>query len=258
MFKIDITSQNLDAIKKQLDELRGDKQAETLRKALNDTTRALHEHMTKQIPTYVDRPKAVTLRSLYPSFASAKRKDLEAGIEFRSWIGKKILSRHWLAAMVFGGARRDKGFDKVLRMYNILPAGFMAVPTEAVRTDGHGNAPGTLVVQIISWLRIDPTGTQNRTGLRYGEMDARQRRRYRSANRFFVVRVGERSNLKPGIYRYKVANGTRTQPERVYEFLRVSYRSTFPFFDIAQRFATPFLMSSIRERVAAALAKQKK
>lgn len=223
--------------------LSGEEANNVVRKALNDTTRELHRKMIREIPNYVDRPRPITARSLYARYASGTK--LEAGIEFKSYLGKGYIKQHWLWAMVHGGSRRDKGLERALRTFNMLPAGYMAIPTKDVRTDGYGNVPGGYVTAILSYLRTDMSNTQNRPA---GKLNRRQwTRQIRRQKRFFIVQIGQRNPLPPGIYEYRgMASGRATR--RVFDFKPVSYRATFPFYDIAMRFSRETLFKRIEER----------
>lgn len=243
MIKIDYDPKEFREIDGKLGRLSEELGRDTLRKAVNDTARETHAKIIRDMPQFVDRPKQITLKSLYVKFASGNR--LDAFIEFKAYAGKKIFSKHWLSSMVFGGDRRDKGLEKALRHFNMLPAGYMAVPTKDVRTDGYGNVPGGYVTAIISFLRIDMSSTQNRPR---GKLNARQwRTQIRRQKRFFVVRVGEKNNLSPGIYEYRSSNGGRAI-RKVFNFLPVTYKQTFPFFDIASKFARSRLVQRFNDR----------
>ncbi|MGZ3742723.1 MAG: hypothetical protein ACXVB1_00220 [Pseudobdellovibrionaceae bacterium] len=195
------------------------------------------------MPKYIDRPKDITLKSLTTNFASGNK--IEAGIEFKARAGKKIYAKHWLSSMVFGGERRDKGLERALRAFGLLPQGYMAIPTRDIRTDGYGNVPNGYVTSIISYLKTDLSGTQNRPG---GKLNQRQRARERKRRaKFFVVPIGVKNNLSPGIYEYQVRFGGRAV-RKVFEFQRVSYRATFPFFTIAADFAKVNLVQRFNER----------
>ncbi|MGZ3733167.1 MAG: hypothetical protein ACXU9U_05465, partial [Parachlamydiaceae bacterium] len=143
MIKIEYDPKELNNIISKVEELGKQVGKDTLRKAVNDTARETQQKIIRDMPQFIDRPKDITLKSLYVKFASGDR--LDAYIEFKAFAGKKIFSKHWLSSLVFGGQRRDKGLEVALRTFNMLPDGYMAVPTKDVRTDGYGNVPGGYV-----------------------------------------------------------------------------------------------------------------
>lgn len=220
---------------KQLAGLSSKSQREIMQKSINDTVREMHAEMKRQIPKFVDRPKAITLNSLYAQFANSKF--LNGFIEFKARAGKKILKMHWLAPLVFGGKRSDKGLDKILRAFNILPAGYEAIPTKDIRTDGYGNVRGNYVSKMISFLKLDLSGTQNRNS----------KKPKRSKQQWFVARFNNTQKIRPGIYEY-AEGGLGRRVKMVFMFRQVTYRKTFPFFETAQTFAAKYLPQRVMER----------
>lgn len=249
MFTIQYDPKEFKELKEKVSGLEKLLQRDTVRKSINDVARETHEKIIRDMPNYVDIPKPITLKSLYVQFASGNR--LAAFIEFKAYAGKKIYSQHWLAPLVFGIERRDKGLEIALRSFGLLAPGYKAVPTKDVRTDGFGNVPGGYVTSIISYLRIDLSSTQNRPR---GNLSARQwQTQVRKQKRFFVVPVGTKNSLSPGIYEYRAAFGGKAV-RKVFSFSRVGpYKARFPFFQLTQDFASARFIQRFRERLDAAL-----
>lgn len=243
--KISYDEKQYELIQDRLNLLEKNLQQEVIRKSVNDVTRSLHEKLTRDIPKYIDRPKQITIKSLYAIFASAKRGTLTASVEFKSFAGKKIYARHWLYALVHGKDRRDKGLEVALKEYGYLPAGYQAVPTNEVRTDGYGNIPGGLTTSIISFLRVDRSGTQNASA----KSSKSNKRR-----KFFIVKIGQRNNLPPGIYEYRDSFGRRAI-RKVFIFTPVKYKKRYPFYETAMLFASEKIKQVLFKRVEEAITK---
>lgn len=218
-------------------------------KSINDVARNLVAKHKRDLPKHFDRPKNFTINSLYAQFANSKW--LFASIEYKARAGKKILKQHWLAPSVFGGTRRDKGLDIALKAFNVIPPDYQAIPTDDIQTDGHGNVPAGLVKQIISYLRVDLSGTQNRVT---GRMNANQRRlELKRKARFFVVPIGSTNNMSPGIYEYRAMFGGRAV-RKLFSFAKApTYEPRFPFFETSKQFVETMLPKRIMERVEAYL-----
>lgn len=80
-----------------------------------------------------------------------------------------------------GGQRGLQGLEKIMRSNGFLPSGYRVVPAKGLELDQYGNAPRTLVTNIKKWLAS-------------GEYRISRNRRY------FVIPVGSKAHLSPGIY----------------------------------------------------------
>lgn len=238
MIKVTYEQKNFEKAKAMLNAVNDKSQKLILRKSVNDTARQTLNYIKGLIPKYVDRPKPITMRSLYARFANKDR--IDATIEFKAAAGKKLYMQHWLAPMVFGVNRRPKGLDAALKAYGLLPDGYYAVPTKDIRTDGFGNVRGPYVSAMISYLRIDRSGTQNRS---------RKKKRINvKKKRWFVARPNNKQNIKPGIYEWRyTAFGKALR--MVYSFERTSYRKIFPFFDLGLKYSAQQLFVNLKTRI---------
>ncbi len=248
MIKLDIDDVAFKSVMAQLSVLTEDPARDSLRKSLNDTARELQAHMRRKIDFWIDRPKDITKNSLYSQFATNTK--LESKIFFKNFAGKKTYKNHWLSSLIKGGSRSDKALESALKTFGILPRGYNAIPVEDVRTDGFGNIGRGISQDIISWLRIDYSGTQN---VPVNFSNDRQRQRYnKRKNRYFVVSVGSRNNLSPGIYQYRSMFGSRGV-RMIFMFVpSVSYGVMFPFENIAREFSLKILPERLRTRIAEA------
>lgn len=243
MIKVDVKYDNFEKILSTVSHLSHREQKSILRKSANDVANRLVKYFGYTIGKYVDRPKAITINSLFARYA--KGESLDSSIEFKVSTSKANYYRHWLASSVFGGPRRDKGLDGALRAYGYLPAGYQAVPTDSIRTDGYGNVRGAYIQQMISFLRIDRSQTQNRAR---GEMDKKQLRKYRRGKKWWVEVIGNRRGLMPGIYEFQ-EGGLGKRVKLVFMFKQTTYRKTFPFFDLAGDYSSKSLLNIVKDRI---------
>lgn len=103
-----------------------------------------------------DRPTPYLLSSIVVDQKATKER-LEATVR-PVYRGKKgIEPSKTLAANVFGGQRRMKGFDRRLQMAGLMPEGMQAVPAPGIADgpygDGYGNVKGSFIVKLLAYLQ---------------------------------------------------------------------------------------------------------
>lgn len=243
--KIEFNKRELDRALKTLDNLDSKSQREILVKSVNDSLRSTLEMMRSDLPKFIDRPKAITLRSLYVAFMSTSNLK-NAFIAFKFNLGKKEAGHHWVAPLVFGGRGKEKGLDKILKSFGILPDGYTAIPTKDIRLDGYGNVRGKYVTKMISYLKINMDTTQNRNSKN------ESKRRKQTMQRWFIVRINNNNKIKPGIYESGGSSFNR-KVRMVFMFKKVSYKKIYPFFETAQAYASKLLQLRISERFKSAM-----
>ena len=98
-----------------------------------------------------------------------------------------------LGHLFTGGTRGWKRLEGYLRGRGLMPAGVMAVPGRDCPLDGRGNIRQATLTEMIGSL------SSSRSGMRiYRKTGAGKAQK---AVGYFVVKVGTRSHLKPGIYK---------------------------------------------------------
>jgi hypothetical protein len=194
--------------------------------ALTRTAQEVRKAEVQEMKRVFDRPTPFTLNSLY--LKPATKADLTAKI----WV-KEIFSRkdHYLRPEIFGGARRLKGFERLLMRKGLLPTGWMAVPGAGAKLDAYGNISGAQMVQILSALKAlgEQGYAANRT------KDSAKRRRGKQAE-LFVGRPGG-GRLPNGVWqRFRFAHGSAIKPILI--FIRgPRYTERFDFFGVGNRTA---------------------
>lgn len=191
--------------------------------AANRTADAVLKKYREEMPKYLDRPRPFTLNSMYVK--RGNKKAPEATVEWRQFAGKGVPAGKYLIPQVEGGNRKQKGFEKALSTIGLLPSGWVAVPTNDVRLDAQGNVPGSYITRILSFLRADRSGTQNRgTGKRTNAKKVK----------FFGIAPESNTRLGPGIYeRMNMTLGSAIR--KVFVFLpKANYGRRFPFTRIGE------------------------
>jgi hypothetical protein len=172
-----------------------------------------------------DRPTEWVVNGVY--VAPVRSQD-SATVAWKPGGGNKAVpAEKILRAQIEGGQRRLKKFERLLR----LPNNRIAVPAKWAELDAHGNIPGSLIVKIISDLRL------------FGESGYIANRRNRSrgtrrSERYFMIAPGsEHPTLSPGIYR--TASEMGDAPLMVIAFVRAgNYRKRFAPAQTVQRSVT--------------------
>jgi len=183
--------------------------ASAARYAINRLAWRAHDAIVADMKDAFDRPTPYILNGMAVDQATAgetvavvRWKEPRGGNKGAGPGAERIL-----LAQIFGGARRQKGFERLLG----LPQGWAAVPGRNVRLDQYGNLPNGLINQMLSALRA--FGEQ---GYLANQNRAREERRKarieakgkaykprRAPRTFFLVAPGDESQgrLPPGIYR---------------------------------------------------------
>lgn len=170
--------------------------------AINMTVKQVKADMRAEIEKAFNAPTPFTLNSLQ-TFPLATKQSLSATLRFKDFAGKGTPAWKYLAPEIYGGERRQKGFEKALTSAGLLPAGYWAVPAkpggrsgEGAPLDQYGNIKGAYLNRMLSYLRANRDASQNRAAKGGG------RRRVSRALQFFVINVPGKG-LPMGIYERK-------------------------------------------------------
>lgn len=268
MIEIQVNSE----IAKALDMLKGvakDKWPSILAYATNQTGYYVLNKYKQQMPSFIDRPIPFTVNSIYLKPANKTR--VEASIQWREFAGSGTSGGKYLRPIVEGGARRLKKFEKALQGAGLMPRGMVAVPTKDAPLDQYGNVPGALYTKILSYLRANPDGLQNRsvqklkrmktknlfkgiakTALNYQKVQAAEEKKKKKNAKYFTVISGRGNPLPPGIYeRVNLFGGAI---RRLFNFVtETSYHVTFPFERIGREAAQAKFPEKLGEAIERSL-----
>jgi hypothetical protein len=180
-----------------------------------------------------DRPTDYALNGTF--IKPATKDDLEA----RIWIkdnpfGKGTPADRFLLPEIYGGARGQKGMERMLERAGLMRAGYRAVPAAGAQLDANGNVKRSQITQILSQLKLQRgAGYQSRaTG------SARSNRTIARQGQTYFALAAPYRGLKAGIYlKRKAGHGSTIQP--VFIFVpAVQYPERLKFFEVGQATAT--------------------
>ena len=227
VLEISVRTEGLDAVRDTLDKLSGAQARGAYAKALTDTGFEVRRRMQAQMDRQFDRVTLWVRRSphVFPatpeklSVAVAPTLTHDYSVFMRG--GKVgVDPQDVLQAQEFGGRRRDKKSELVLRRAGILPGGYQtAIPATPYpgSDDGRGNLRGAFLQQLLSYLQA--FGEQ---GYKANMTDRRKRSLHkgsaRQAGRRYFVAYGrlrgdaKTGHLAPGIWAASGPSGGVLQP----------------------------------------------
>ncbi len=252
--RIDLKFTGIESVIHHLDKLSGPKATEAYVKALNDTGFEVRRKMQGEINRVFDRPTPFITKA--PKVFAAKPDRLTVTVaptmhSESSWQrGGKVGvdPQHVLQAQEWGGTRRDKKSEIVLRRAGILPAGYQtAIPATPYpgSDDGRGNLRGAFLQRLLSYLQAfgEQGYSANMKGAarnrfegarKYSNIRTRKTHMDRD-QRFFVVHPNRSKtrHLAPGIWAARAIHGVDLRP--VLMFVRTpSYSPRLSMERIAQ------------------------
>lgn len=170
--------------------------------AINMTMKQVKQDMRDHMAQVFDAPTPFTLNSLQ-TFPFATKDNPVAVLRFRDFAGKGTPAGKYLAPEIYGGGRRLKSFEKALQNAGLLPQGMYTAPAkpggpnnQGAPLDQYGGIKGSYLNRMVSYLRANRDGTQNRA---YGKG------RKSKALQWFVVNK-EGNGLPLGIYERKAGS----------------------------------------------------
>lgn len=203
--------------------------------ALNWTSYNLREKLQEEIQSVFDRPTRFTVDSIEVLKATPNR--TEAMVRLKDYSSKAAPAAVWLAPQVYGGERRDKRSEKLLRDRGILPTGTYVAPGAGMKLDSMGNVGRGQMQKIISGLGASFDIYQRSTG---------SARSIGNRQRFFVFRKG---NQPLGIAE-RFGRG-RDQVRIVLAFIRKpTYQQRFDFYGIGESFIAEDLPQTFERAMA--------
>lgn len=190
--------------------------------ALTKTAMAVQAAEQAEMSDVFDRPTKFTLGQVFVRRAEAARLEATVGVsDYPYTVG-------YLKPHIFGGARRTKGFEKLLIAGGAMRAGMVAVPGRFARLDTNGNISTGQLRQIFSQLRIEPTQGATSVLPRILTTDnaatrkAKSRRiktAYTRAGGQYIALPDGRGKLLPGIYQARQFAAGRAVPRPVMIFV---------------------------------------
>lgn len=153
--RLDVNMKGLDSVKTLVEGLSNGKLQKAAVKAINDVAKFnVRRSMQDEMLRVFDRTTPYIHRSPQVRWATLAKPN--AVIEPASTSTKTIDPQKVLSAQAWGGRRRDKSSEVILRRAGILPTGYQtAIPVEPFpgSEDGYGNIRGSFLVHLISYFR---------------------------------------------------------------------------------------------------------
>jgi len=115
---------------------------------------ALAEQKLEMQRTF-DRPTPYTLGALYKTKATKTDLETRTRIKSPNPAEPSQTQQRYVGVQIFGGQRKDKASERILRSRGLLPAGYQMVPGAGLRLDRYGNVSGAAVQKILASLLSD-------------------------------------------------------------------------------------------------------
>jgi len=232
---IKVTARGAEAQASRLKKLIDNDIPEATAQAINWTSYNLRERLQDEIKSVFDRPTRFTIDSIEVIKARPDRP--EATVRLKDYSSKAAPAAVWLAPQVYGGDRRDKRSETLLRDRGVLPAGMYVAPGSGMKLDSMGNVGKGQMQKIISGLGASFDPYQRSTS---------SKRSIGTRKRFFVMMKGKRPL---GIA--ERFGRQREQVRLVLAFIsKPRYQERFDFFGIAERFVEEDLPKTFERAMA--------
>lgn len=225
---------NIRALTRGLDEgLRNQLPFATAR-ALTAVARSAQKELTRSIEASFDRPTPWIKNSVFVQAATKAKLEAVVGIKNK---GSRATPADYLREHILTGTRSNKPMEKAMRAMDVLPVGWLVVPSRSgVPRDAYGNVSRATVNRILRAL------AQKQTATRGGV-----------SSRLFVIKPGQRSHLKPGIWSVSRA-GDQQILKPVFLFVHAAtYRMVFDMPRIVAEVVRKELRGEFERALAGAL-----
>jgi hypothetical protein len=191
MIRFDVDTRDLNKLATKISALRDNLRSD-LAKSMNYAAYDAQKKLKAETPSFVDRPTAWTRNSTFVEKATPQNLSVRLG--FKDYASGGTPAAQYLQAVVAGGPRKPKPFERQLQSTGVLRPGEFAVPAgvHPLKLNQHGNLSGPTYVQVLSRLR--GFGQQGYTANASGSARSASRRRQRD---YFV---GQPNGYSRAIY----------------------------------------------------------
>lgn len=152
--------------------------------AMNKTAQVVRKAEQDEMRGVFDRPTPYTLRSVY--IAPSSKRKLEASVWLKGYERDGFKTTHFIGPQVFGGPRRDRRSEHLLRSRGLLRSDEFLVPGVRAKRDAYGNLSRGPLQRALSNLGVQNDPYQNTTAA----SAKRNKRRKRPRSEFFVRDIG--------------------------------------------------------------------
>jgi hypothetical protein len=152
--------------------------------ALTRTAKAADKRLVDDMQSTLDKPSPYTTRGTYSTSATPNKLEAVIGLKDK---GTRVPPALLLKEHFSGGARGSKPFELALAGMGALPRGWRAIPGQGMPLDSYGNPKRTTIREMLGALKSRMKTYKGR-GKRMQMVG------------YFVIPVGAKSHLHPGIY----------------------------------------------------------
>lgn len=246
MIKITGELIGVDAVLKSLEGFKPDQVRKIMKQAAIQTAYEAIKAEKDEMNRSIDRPKPFTRNAMYVDKGQSGGSYEEVAVRFRESGAKANWAGHYLLPQVHGGGRPFKRYEKALHHTFPALAGHYLLPTQFTKLDAFGNIHGGWLTRLLSNLRADLSGTQNKG-------NGTRRTRNKKFN-YFVVKDGvvyptqARTTLASGIYE---KHSAESKPVMVLHLAdRVTFKKRFDFYGLAARICAKVFPQKLSELIA--------
>ena len=207
-------------------------------RAINNTAFDVRTDLIAEIERVFDRPTRATLNAV--RVKRATRRDLKAEIYIHDYFGKGVPPVKYLRAVIEGGQRKHKRFERWLIHAGVMGRNEYAVPGEGIKLNKFGNITAGQYAKIVADLGYVKPGGQQATS-KVG------RKRY-----FYDP------NKRPrAIWKRVDRKGQKIVPAVVF-VKSAQYKKMFRFYELANRLANEKLPRQYRRALAYELGRSRR
>ena len=211
---------DIDKLKKDLTTLQKKQIPAATQWALNGTAKKVKAAEQREIKRVFNSPTRFTVNSLWIKWA--RKSKLEALVKLKDEAYKGNPAAKYLQSEIEGGARRHKGFEKLLIAKGQMPRNMYAIPSRTIKKNQYGNVSNGVIQKILSGLSSQRDVYQN---ARKGSS------RSKTLGKYFAGIVGSTHGI------WDVARLHKGQPALLFLFVTgaPNYRKRFDFQRVAQK-----------------------
>jgi len=236
--QIDIKS-DIDKLKKDLTSIQKKQIPAATQWALNNTAKKVKAAEVREIKKVFNRPTRFTQNSLWIKWA--RKTKLQALVKLKDEAFKGNPAAKFLQPEIEGGARRHKGFEKLLISKGQMPRNMYAIPSRTIKKNQYGNVSNGVIQKILSGLSSQRDTYQNAHS---------GSKRSKTAGKFFSGVIGHTHGI------WDIGRLQRGLPALLFIFVTGAprYRARFNFQRVAKKTIGIVFKREFKKTMAKALA----
>jgi len=157
-------------------------------KTITQTAKEVEKQLVKDMQGTFDRPSPYTLKGTFSTSATPAKLEATIGLKNK---GQRVPPAVLLKEHFTAGYRGAKPMERALAGMGALPKGWRALPGQGMRLDAYGNPRRAQVREILGSLA---------SRMKIARTVGRGKKKTTQLQGYFVVPVGTKSHLHPGVY----------------------------------------------------------